>query len=140
MLRYSEAYQVLANPPMRVCATYEGSPPSTSRGRWEILERRSLASRDVGFWTRTREVQQGQDAPAVPDVLGGTWPQSVPAVTVPGRVPRCSGHVCEHRPPVKSGTSCPCWERATATLRVEPNSGRSSRLCCGVPAGARLRR
>ncbi|KAH6941856.1 hypothetical protein HPB50_023662 [Hyalomma asiaticum] len=35
---------------------------------------------------RMREVQQGQGAPAVPDVLGGTCPQGVPAVTVPGRV------------------------------------------------------
>lgn len=44
--------------------------------------------------------------------------------------PRCLGHVSGPKRPVEGGTLCafPCWERATAALRVQPNTRCSSYL------------
>ncbi|KAL1475644.1 hypothetical protein MTO96_037142 [Rhipicephalus appendiculatus] len=50
------------------------SKTSRGRRRSKSLEERSLVSRgwNVGFRTRTREIRQGQDAPAAHGVLLGT--------------------------------------------------------------------
>ncbi|KAH6928677.1 hypothetical protein HPB50_018436 [Hyalomma asiaticum] len=89
------------------------------RRRWEIPEHKTLASRD-------RVVRQVQGAPTIPNLLVGTWPQGLPAVTVQGRILTARSTSPDLMRPRKVGL--PAWlsHRATVMLRVEPNTRRSS--------------